>query len=789
MSFTAHIRNDDQCIQTIEDHLQAVKELAGLFGSKIGFSSTAALTGLLHDMGKLCNEFNDYIYLAVHDPENAPPRGSVDHATAGAKFIYETVQKDKGNQLLAEIVSNVVMSHHSSLHDFLSPKLESPVLKRLAKDDLPQYPRVCNEFERLQFHIQTEELVKHSLEELRPFLQDSAPEKILISLTLLTKYLFSCLIDADRINTRNFELKEPHYKKPDHSLLFKHYHSTLLNYLQGKGTSKSKINHLRAKMSMQCEEAAYMPSGIYTLSIPTGGGKTLSSLRYALKHAIEHNKDRIIYIIPYTTIIEQNAEEVRNILNDDEHILEHHSNVIEDINEEKINYMQEKAPKLAKDNWDSPIIFTTMVRFLDTFFSGGTRDIRRLHNLANSIIIFDEVQSVPIECVSLFNESLNFLKKHCHTAILLCTATQPALDFVERKLDCIDGELIKNIKDVTLAFKRVDLIDKTTKKGWDTEGLADFIEEKMEHEESILCILNTKKVVRLLFDSLSERNLDADIYHLSTTMCAAHRKEILEKVKRKLDAKERVICLSTQLIEAGVDISFGSVIRSLSGLDSIAQAAGRCNRHKEKEVGNVYIINHREENLDNLKTIKVGKKITYKMLFDRKGDLSDVLSSQTIEHYFQLFYNELEDELDYYIPSLKNNMMSMLDRNKQYYQEYFHKTGKSLPLIQKSAIGTAANHFQVIQSAAHTVIVPYGEGNEIIADLNENLSIEKLSTTLKKAQQYSIGVYEHELNKLSISHGIEYLHDGRFIELKEKFYDERYGLNVEGDAEMRFLDL
>lgn len=212
-------------------------------------------------------------------------------------------------------------------------------------------------------------------------------------------------------------------------------------------------------MSEQCEQFAKNPSGIYTLSIPTGGGKTLASLRYALKHAQLFNKKRIIYIVPYTTIIEQNAQEVREILEDYENVLEHHSNVIhEDIGGSDDDYtISQKKLRLAKDNWDSPIVFSTMVQFLDTFYGYGGRNIRRLHDLSESIIIFDEVLKVPVHCISLFNQALNFLKSYCDSSIILCTATQLALDFVKHKLEInTDAEIINDIPDIIESFKPGD---------------------------------------------------------------------------------------------------------------------------------------------------------------------------------------------------------------------------------------------------------------------------------------------------------------------------------------------
>ncbi|GGE34851.1 hypothetical protein GCM10011391_11860 [Pullulanibacillus camelliae] len=516
-----------------------------------------------------------------------------------------------------------------------------------------------------------------------------------------------------------------------------------------------------------------------------GGGKTLASLRYALKHALTHKKERIIYVVPYTTIIEQNAEEVKRILKDRVHILEHHSNVVE-TESETLNYVKDKSLKLAKDNWDAPVIFTTMVQFLNAFYSKGTRNVRRLHHLANAVIIFDEVQSVPIKCVSLFNEALNFLKGVGGSSILLCTATQPALDFVQNSIEKIDGEIVQDLEQISGAFKRVDIIDRTTDKGWDTEALSDFVLEQLQDVSSVLVILNTKTVVRRLFNHIKETDPNLKVYHLSTSMCAAHRKDILTRVKEAINHKEKVVCLSTQLIEAGVDISFECVIRSLAGLDSIAQAAGRCNRHGEFGYRHVYIINHKEENLQHLKEIATGARITKQLLLDRHHDqgIKDLLSREALTLYFQSYYEALKKDLDYAIPAFQKNMFELLKGNAGYKEAYRHKTKKSFNLLLDTSIKTAANHFKVIDNQTTSLLVPYKEGREIIAEFNGEVTIEDMTALLKKAQHYTVNVYQHEIDRLSKNGDIQFLLEGKLLCLRENAYDLNYGVNIEGDGLM-----
>lgn len=805
MTYIAHIRESDSQVQTVEEHLLGVKELAETYGEKIGIKHLAGLAGMLHDMGKYTNEFKEYILEAVNNPNSPPKRGSVDHSTAGGKLLYQLFHTEnmipyKG--IISEIVGNAIISHHGYLQDFLNPDLESPYLNRVRDKQLREFDVTQQFFFK---HVMKEkdfhEYVNKATVELESFLLKESPENAEKQLMFLTKFIFSTLIDADRTNTRLFEEEKSVESVINSDVLFEKYYERLMlkiNAFKKQQNANTPINMLRADMSDQCDQFAERPSGIYTLSIPTGGGKTLASLRYALKHAKTHNKKRIIYVVPFTTIIEQNAEEVRRILEDEENILEHHSNIVEEVNEHDENEdgmvsIQQKL-KLAKDNWDSPIIFTTMVQFLNVFYAKGNRNTRRLHNLSEAIIIFDEVQKVPVSCVSLFNQALNFLKIYTRSSIVLCTATQPALDFVEQKLDInTDAEMINNLDHVIEAFKRVKIIDQATNEIFNKDKLKTFIHTKIEEVQSILIVLNTKSVVRDLSTQLQSQGLNVPIYHLSTTMCAAHRHKILEEVRECLKEGRKIICISTQLIEAGVDVSFECVVRSLSGLDSIAQAAGRCNRHGEKGIQNVYVIDYEEENLSHLKEIKIGKKITKKILMDLKHNDKihggHILSREAMKRYFKEYYREFESDLDYFIPKLKKNMTELLSVPRienSYRRAYIHKHDKKdIPLFIINSYQTAAKHFNVIDDLTTSVIVPYEEGKDIITELSSNNSIEDLTRLLRKAQQYTVNLFNYEKEKLIINDGLVYYLDGKILALKESAYNDEYGLNVLNESDFK----
>lgn len=800
MEYIAHIRQSDYKKQLLSEHSKNVQRIAERIGAKIGIPHMTGLAGMFHDMGKYSDKFYEYLEQAANHPENPPKRGSVNHSTAGGKYLMETFHSKY--TFLIECVANAIFSHHGQLKDMVNADGESPFLKRMDKDN-SEYEKIKERFFQDMYppdYIQ--QYVEEAAKEMSVIAQNILKktgnnlklyqETLRKTITFLTLFTFSALLDADRTDSRQFEeneIEEPY----DSQTLFKRFLNNLEKHLKKlENTSpQNEITFLRQRMSNMCVEKSKWPPGIYTLSIPTGGGKTLASLRFALNHAMEYSKDRIIYVVPYTTIIEQNAEEVRKILKAEDYLLEHHSNVVEDEQENECHdfesYQKYKKIKLAKDNWDAPIIFTTMVQFLNAFYNGKSRNIRRLHNLTNSIIIFDEVQSVPVNCVTLFNEALNFLKEIGNSTILLCTATQPALQYVDKNIT-VDGELIEDLPKITKAFKRTDIINKVKDGGWTTDELADFVEEQLEKVNSVLVILNTKTVVKKLYDRFSDNGIKT--VHLSTSMCAGHRKQKIREVRESLKKKEKILCISTQLIEAGVDVSFECVIRSLAGLDSIAQAAGRCNRHGEVERRNVYVINHAEEVLNQLPTIQKGAYESKKILKDMEMNPAlfdgELLSEEAMTLYFRNFYHEFQPYLDYPTPVGESVYEMLLGENTEFFEELKGKES----IKMRASFETAAKYFEVIDSKTHPVLVPYGEGKEWISCLYSEKGIEDITKFIKKAQQFMVNVYNHDLIRL-IQNGqlekVEFKYSTLYV-AKETAYDERYGLNIEGEARLSLLE-
>lgn len=794
--FAAHIREVDLAVQTVGEHSTETAQLAKEFGRKIQLENMAELSGFLHDMGKWTSEFSEYLHKVVIGKERLSPY--IDHSTAGARYLYENyyfhnVGKQPGieqwaQNLVVEIVGMVILSHHSGLQDFIGEDGKSDFIRRVHEKELPYYEEVVRNFEQVHENTATvNRLVQESTREMQRILgkllelrREFQNYPLLLSLSFVMKTVFSCLIDADRTNTRRFEENDRSPLQADVQSFFQQSYRHLMEQVEkwGVGGSESRIDQLRSRMSAQCDDWAARQAGIYTLSIPTGGGKTFASLRYALKHTLDEHKERIIYVVPYTTILEQNAAAVRKIIRNQTSVLEHHGNVIDDkMLDHDFDYYGQplhKQLQLARDNWDYPIVFTTMVQFLDAFYAKGTKKARRLHNLMNSVIIFDEVQSVPFQHYHLFNEAVNFLHYIGGSSILLCTATQPAVADMRYPLHLsANHEMVTELNRVIEAFERVQFrLEEHALAGLDQGQLADYVQQLYERHQSLLVILNTKKSVQQLFEAMTEKGA-SHVYHLSTLMCPAHRTVILDEVKERLEAGEPVLCISTQLIEAGVDISFQAVLRAVAGLDSIAQAAGRCNRHGKEERGYVYLANVSDENLERLLEIKHGKAVTIDYILNDPAYRQRLLHPDSIRRYNQYYYHQLHHLNRMTHPQLQRELIELIDENKLL-KEY-QKT--ILPSMYK----TLEAHFQAIDSPTTTVLVPYGRGKDIIVQLNEEIrELSVFNRLIKEAQQYSVNIFSQTLRELSQAGLINALYGKSIYYLDEQAYSDEYGLAVDG---------
>jgi CRISPR-associated endonuclease/helicase Cas3 len=483
--------------------------------------------------------------------------------------------------------------------------------------------------------------------------------------------------------------------------------------------------------------------------------------------------ERIFYIIPFTSIIDQNVKVVRNIIESDglhDIILEHHSNI--DLGDPRDDD-SEDGWRTVSENWDSPIIFTTMVQFLETFFASGTKTARRMHNLANSVIILDEIQTIPVKTVHMFNEAMNFLTEYCGSTVVLCTATQPLLNSGDLKYPLKlseDHEIIKNMDELFDSLKRVEIEHSDIKHG--PEDIARLAYEKIQCSNSVLIIANTKKTVKEIYERTRElvKGQDVNMFHLSTNMCPAHRRKVLGEITKSMNDRSKTICVRTQLIEAGIDIDFNVVIRSLAGIDSIAQAAGRCNREGKMEKHGEVLVTEMDESLGSLRDIRFGRDVA-KSVFREFGN--SILGPDAVDSYFTQYFYERIGEMNYSVGN--TSIFSMLSQNGAETEEYCQKNGNKPQMMLIQSFKKANKEFRVIDEVSQSVIVPFNEeAIGMISKLCSDTYADERFKLIRKAQQYSINTYEFDrLFKKGI---VVQIGDGEIYYLTDGNYDKEFGL-------------
>jgi CRISPR-associated endonuclease/helicase Cas3 len=833
MEYIAHIRESDGKIQTVSEHLFESADFAATNAGKLGLQKIGNLLGLLHDLGKYSKEFQAYIQSSaglldqdVDESVNVDgKKGRIDHSTAGSQHIWLQINgEDKLKSLLSQTISLCIASHHSGLIDCLSPNGYERLIDRMRKQDEKTHLQealikadekiiskarelisdkdIYESFKKkIELIISGEKRLSNEINK-KGGLDTGTEIRIRFKIGLLVRFLFSSLIDADRMNTADFE--KP---KTRNIRLNKNYKAwpVLINRVEeriSRFKAESVIDGYRKKISDECKSRAVDAKGIFTLTVPTGGGKTLASLRFALWHAEKHKMDHVFYIIPYTSIIDQNADIARKILEPEgapedsgKIVLEHHSNLAD----EKDTW----RGKILAENWDAPVVFTTTVQFLETLFGSGTRDARRMHQLVNSIIILDEIQTLPIKSIHMFCNAINFLVDHCGCTAVLCTATQPLLNGVDKMKGHLDfaneNELISDVSGLFKNLGRIEFVPRKEPGGWAEDEIIDLAREALNESGSCLIIVNTTKMARNLFRIAKEKKVCPYIYHLSANMCPTHRRVVLADIQEKLvrDQSASVLCISTQVIEAGVDIDFGAVIRSTAGLDSIAQAAGRCNRNgrlrnKKGELvkGKVYILNPKNEAIDNLTDIKIGKEIAERVISEMASNPElygpDLLHPKTLNQYFQYYFFDRKDQMDYPVKpgaarflDRHDSLMNMLSENSQAVAEHNRQFQKPPTIYLRQSFETASLIFTPIDSVTRGVVVPFGqEGKEIIAALCAGFDPETDYKLLRRAQRFSVNTYSNVFDKLTRSNAIYEAQQGTGIWcLKEEFYSSDFGLS------------
>lgn len=836
--FIARVRDRDKKIQSVHAHLKEVSELSEQFAAKINLPIMGQLIGLAHDLGKYSNKFQSYIRGATNLSGEEElklaksEKGKVDHATAGAQYISDLLCSKRGiSPYMIQMLATCVACHHTGLYDYYGKENQKPFLARMKKSINETFVNEAIKngdsdiIQELQHILSDGQLSNEFLPLFKSICLAEKQNKLRINfhLGLLTRYLFSCLIDADRLSSANFEKpKTASFRNTHNQTKWSMFKDRLERHLQQlmqhsdrDQLNCNQVNNLRATISKTCLEASSRAQGVFTLSVPTGGGKTLASLRFAIHHALHHSSvnskkqiDRIIYVIPYTSIIEQNAKVVRDIFGNNQ-VLEHHSNIVHEKSKD-VPDEESWRNRVLSENWDAPIVFTTSVQFLNALFDGSTGSVRRMHQLSNAVIIFDEVQSLPIKTVHLFNNAINFLTQTCGSSVVLCTATQPLLDRVDEDLGAIrlnsGSKIISDDHQLFADLRRTQIKNCQKQDGWSVDEVAALSLTQLNENGSVLIIVNTKRSALELYQKLYETST-AEVFHLSTNMCPAHRKTTLSSISDCLasNAIRPVICVSTQLIEAGVDIDFGSVIRYLAGLDSIAQAAGRCNRHGKRKGGlaPVLLVNPAKEDVDKLPDILKGQEIMKRILREFEADPAsfdhDLVSPKAMERFYSYYFFERSKEMDYPISTKHNpevgidtNLLDLLSNNSTYTQRTTIE--ESQPLYQ--AFKTAGELFRVIDAPTEGIIVPYEkEGEEIISDLCSafntlDFPLENQVGLLRRAQQFTVNVFPNLLKNLHREHCIHEVQTGSGIYyLDKRHYNDAFGISLEETMKMTFLTI
>lgn len=788
MEYPAHIRkvNDKKYVQTVEEHCRGVAEIAAELLRDIGLEKTAYLTGIIHDLGKFSENFKNYIEKAANGEK--VQRGSVNHTFAGVRFLLEKHSDEQlsgFSDIVLEILAYAVGAHHG-LFDCVDDNNNNGFTKRMQKEGI-DYLNAAQEFLKICCSEQDiEDLLKQSEKEFLPVfneiekLADNADAKIqntqiTFYIGFLARLILSAIIEADRSDTAQFMNG---YSEKTVKNISEIWINCIKNVEQKLSTMAldKPINETRAQISALCAEAGNLESGIYRLNLPTGAGKTLTSLRYALHHALKHNKKRIIFTMPLLSIIEQNAGIIYDYIGNEELILEHHSNIVET---DEIGELDKR--ELLIESWNVPIIITTMVQLLNTLFAGKTSNIRRMQALCNSIIVIDEVQTVPDKMLSLFNLALNFLAKICNATIILCSATQPCFEKTMYPLDKSVKDLITLTKEQETVFKRVRL---EYKGEMDCEELADFAAGILEENNSLLLVCNTKNEAAVMFNLLCSKLKDVKAFHISAGMCTAHRKETIKEMQEALENKQqKVLCVSTQVIEAGVDVSFARVIRLLAGMDNIVQATGRENRNREFDgLAPGYIVRLKGEFLKGLSEIEAAKNAAANLLVKYKNNPQiyddDLMSAKAVNEYYKSLYENVKSGYhDFYIESVRDSILNLMSCNENVdsgkipeYNKYF----------MHQALKTAGGLFTVFDESSIDIIVPYNRGIEIIQEVFAvgDKDYEKLKAVLKEAKLYTVSLFKYQKIKLEEQGALIFVPSAGVYILQDGYYDELTGLNL-----------
>ena len=696
--YLAHIA--DNRTQTVKEHLSETAALSAKFARSFDAEPQGRLIGLAHDIGKCSAEFQERL------------RGGriVDHASAGA---LECAKQD------AEWAACCVSGHHGGLPD----------VGNLANDgaDTPTlYGRLRK---ALGGGIPTYEIPLSLPHTEAPYGYGANA----LTDSFLIRMLYSCLVDADYLDTERFMSNG--LVKRDTGEALPALLEKLERYIAPWWKPTNALNERRCEILKACMDGGEQEKGLFTLTVPTGGGKTVASMAFALRHAVTHDMDRVIYVIPYTSIIEQTADVFRSIFGE-ENVVEHHSNAACEVGEhgDSAQYRLIRAT----ENWDAPIIVTTAVQFFESLYANRPSKCRKLHSIANSVVIFDEAQMLPTEHLRPCVAAIGALVTQFSASAVLCTATQPVLSDLFRRYapDKVSTELCPNVPELfaqlrRTTFERVGVLN------------VDALAEKLAAHSQVLCIVNSRKAAQEVYARLPKEGS----YHLSTLMYPAHRRAVLTEIRQRLKTGLPCRVVSTSLIEAGVDVDFPAVYREMAGLDSILQAAGRCNREGKRNP---------EESLvtifEGVSTVPPMLKINIGAAKETLRDGVDPAAPTTVEQYFRSYRSLAGTKLD------KAEVISAFENGI---------SGCSLPFR------TVAERFHLIDDASKTVYIPDGDGAEFVRRLRDG---EHSRNLFRKMGQYGVSVYEKHFEALLATGSIELLDEDSAILLDDNLYVRSIGL-------------
>lgn len=722
----------------LEEHLVDVAKLTQQFASTFNSGDWAYLSGLWHDLGKYRPRFQHYIRKVSGFEENAhitDDAGKAPHSTAGAIHACNLFGME------GRVLAYLIAGHHAGLYDWDSEN--SNLSYRLGQSD------GLSEYEEAKAEQPPAEIL--AIDAIKPDLRQIPGGKN--GFALWVRMLFSCLIDADRLDTEAYMDKGKAQERqnwPNIQTLDQQFTSFIDE--KTRQAEPSKVNKIRASVLNDCKTKALDSPGLFSLTVPTGGGKTLSSLAFALTHARHHNKRRIIYVIPYTSIIEQTVDIFRSIFGDA--VVEHHSNAETD------SHKDNAKSHLACENWDAPIIVTTNVQFFESLFAAKTSRCRKLHNIVNSVVVLDEAQLLPPEFLQPILDVLNLLTEHYGVTVVLSTATQPAFS-TKNYFDAQNNILGLNnvreiISDPDYLYEALNRVDVELPKDWNQGKSFDELSQEIAQHQSVLAIVSRRKDARELWERMPPETL-----HLSALMCGQHRSNVIQQIKEQLRNGIATRVISTQLVEAGVDVDFPVVYRAIAGLDSIAQAAGRCNREGKLDKGKVIVFVAPQPSPVGL--LRKAEDACRSILYDQS---EHPLARSRFASYFEKLY---------YACDLDANRINKL----------LEVDGKTLAVNFR----TAAEKFKLIadENTAAVIVRYYDKVDKNDGDSSD---IEKWINTLKsdgpdrwimrKLQRYTVSVSKKDAERLFAQGDIEELFPGLYGQVSDLLYHDQLGLVTEG---------